>query len=305
MDGTNFNIYYYGGFDGIHPDEDFYDDVWVLSLPSFTWTKISEGTKSHARAGHKCFLPYPDQMMVVGGYTSLAGTELTCLEDGPIVLFNITSGQWLKKYDPDVFSEYAVPEQVHAAIGGGSKKATATAPAPSGWATPALGDVFATTYNASKIKTYWPYTKQQSGNKTEPPVEPPLTEPKTKGVPGWVAPVLGVVLSMVLLSGSILLFCIWRRRIHHRRNSTGSSSATAMSERLFYWIKAPRSSKSPLTIVSSYGESESGRASGQKSTHSADVIAVPEPCHEMENTQIAELGGKCHGCSIASTLLTY
>ena len=52
-DRSSFNIFYYGGFDGINVKDSFSDDVWVLSLPSFTWIKISEGKSIHGRAGHK------------------------------------------------------------------------------------------------------------------------------------------------------------------------------------------------------------------------------------------------------------
>ena len=157
-DRSSFNIYYYGGFDGIHPTADFYDDVWVLSLPSFTWTQINNGTTLHARAGHKCFQPYPDQMMVFGGYAPEAGTVPSCLDKGPVVIFNTTSGQWMDSYDPTKHSAYGIPEKVRAAIGGNAAGgATVTEPVPSGWATSALGDVFAQKYNTSKITTYWPY----------------------------------------------------------------------------------------------------------------------------------------------------
>ncbi len=33
-DGSSFNIYWYGGYDGLHPSGPFSDDVWILSLPS-------------------------------------------------------------------------------------------------------------------------------------------------------------------------------------------------------------------------------------------------------------------------------
>jgi hypothetical protein len=80
QDGFSHNIYWYGGFDGLSMTETLSDGVWVLSLPSFIWTKIYSGIASHTRAGHLCAKPYPDQMIVIGGYTflqelaSIAGT---------------------------------------------------------------------------------------------------------------------------------------------------------------------------------------------------------------------------------------
>ncbi|OAA76727.1 Galactose oxidase/kelch, beta-propeller [Akanthomyces lecanii RCEF 1005] len=313
-DRSSFNIYYYGGFDGVHLTEEFNDDVWVLSLPSFTWTKISDGKPSHARAGHKCFLPYPDLMMVVGGYTPPTGTTLTCLEDGPIVLFNITSGEWMDSYDPSKYGAYGVHASVQATIGGDSTgNATATKPVRSGWATPALGDVFATSYDFGKIKTYWPY-KSPATNKTESPRQPSPPDQKSKGVPGWIAPVLGVVLGLVLLTGGVLIFCIWSRRVASRRGDDAPSSHEAMSERIFYWAKANSQRKSP-TLTSSCGDSVLERSATQKTSSttaatpsptsdSGVVEASPPTCHEMEDTQIAELGDTSSPVELHDTGLT-
>src|SRR3569833_1978089 len=144
-DASSYNIYYYGGYDGIHPADPYNDDVWILSLPSFMWMKIASSQKaSHGRAGHQCVKPYPDQMFVVGGYPSLSGNGPTCLDDNVIQVFNLTSAKWLSSYDPAVWSEYGVPEMIFNMIGGTATGGAAlTTPSPTGWATPALASVFA------------------------------------------------------------------------------------------------------------------------------------------------------------------
>ncbi|KAJ3491873.1 hypothetical protein NLG97_g5515 [Lecanicillium saksenae] len=301
-DRSSYNIYYYGGFDGVHTAGAFYDEVWVLSLPSFTWTKISEGQPSHARAGHKCFLPYPDQMMVVGGYTSQANG--TCLEDGPVILLNITSGEWMNKYDPSLYGTYGVHEKVQATIGGSSNgHATATGPVPSGWATPALGAVFATQYDFGKIKNYWPY-KPSATNETTAPGQPPPETETQHGVPSWMAPVLGVVLSLVFLTGGTLTFCIWRRCVASRLSSDTSSSNEAMSERLFYWVKRPSRRNSPITLISSGGESDLERSSTQNPPKTSEVAVNTTPCQEMADNQIVELDDTSSPVELPGTGLT-
>lgn len=292
-DRSSFNIYYYGGFDGIHPADDFYDDVWVLSLPSFTWTQISNGTASHARAGHKCFLPYPDQMMVVGGYTAMTGNGLACLVDGPIVLFNITSGQWMDGYSPERYGLYGVHEKVQAVIGGtATGKATVTAPVPSGWATPALGDVFATPYDFGKMKAYWPYNSSVPTNTTDTPA----ASSKPRGVPRWVAPVLGVVMGLVLMTGSILLMCIWRRRLAARASSDASSSTDVMSERLYYFVKGHPQHKPSIGVVSSCEDSDIDRTISRNTVSplAETSSSTPVTIHEMDDNQITELPGRSH-----------
>src|SRR5882757_4065547 len=67
QDGSSHNIYWYGGFNGYEIAKSLSDDVWTLSIPSFTWTKLYSGNITYGRAGHVCAKPYPDQMIVIGG----------------------------------------------------------------------------------------------------------------------------------------------------------------------------------------------------------------------------------------------
>src|SRR3569833_3361718 len=34
QDASNYNIYYYGGYDGIHPADPYNDDVWIRARPA-------------------------------------------------------------------------------------------------------------------------------------------------------------------------------------------------------------------------------------------------------------------------------
>ncbi|KAB8213063.1 hypothetical protein BDV33DRAFT_210572, partial [Aspergillus novoparasiticus] len=53
-DGSSHNIYVYGGYDGTDPEQAPYDDVYILSIPSFTWFKAYTGQTRHGRSGHQC-----------------------------------------------------------------------------------------------------------------------------------------------------------------------------------------------------------------------------------------------------------
>ncbi|UKZ59590.1 uncharacterized protein TrAtP1_000891 [Trichoderma atroviride] len=289
-DSSSFNIYYYGGYDGIHVTEPFHDDVWVLSLPSFTWTQINNGTESHARAGHKCFTPYPDQLMIFGGYPPLTGTiaKPNCLEVGPVVIFNLTSGEWMDSYDPTKYGDYGVPEKVQAVIGGNaSGGATATKPASPGWATAALGKVFATPYDQKKITPYWPYPAAQT---TTSPAEP-TTKPtsKSNGLPSWVGPVLGVILGLIALTCVIVLFCLWRRRKSLKnRSSTNTSEEAGL--RILSWIRGqPHSHKAATETTEEVPTSPEMREYLHPSYTPSASASVPPLHHEMDDTQLVEL----------------
>jgi len=67
------------------------DDMWILSIPSFTWISVPTDDQSvpYARAGHTCNV-WDGQMIVVGGYV---GQELSCDSPG-IYVFNLSSLSW-------------------------------------------------------------------------------------------------------------------------------------------------------------------------------------------------------------------
>lgn len=296
-DNSSFNIYYYGGYDGLHPKDDFSDEVWVLSLPSFTWTLVNEGKTEHARAGHKCFSPYPDQMMVFGGYVPTAGATSDCLVDGPVLNFNLTNGEWLDSYDPAEYGNYGVPDKVQSAIGGdASGGATATEPS-SGWDTQGLGEVFATAYDMDKITTYYPYARATETGRPDAPDEPDNDNGGGGGLPGWVAPVLGVVLGLMLVTGIVVLFCLWRRRKIFKNHPSEQGTEDARM-RIRSWAVGLRNHppEKPETVTSS----EETPASPDMDE--SRVVMGSEPSvagpfvytHEMEDTARVELDGKFH-----------
>ncbi|KAK5987941.1 Kelch repeat-containing protein [Cladobotryum mycophilum] len=297
-DFSSFNIYYYGGYDGLHPVDPFYDEVWVLSLPSFTWTRINKGTTVHARSGHKCFTPYPDQMMVFGGNTP----NRTCLDKGPVVVFNLTSGVWMESYDPTKYSNYGIPEGIQAIIGGSaSGGATVTKPLPSGWAIDALGTVFATQYDRKKITKYWPYAPAAVSTD-----RPTLPKPHhgDSGLPSWARPVLGVVTALVVITCLSVLYFLWRRRRMLRRQST-TPSTEYRSSRMISWIRGKpmteKASPSTPSVVSPV--SPEGRDAPVFSYISATTDSVAGR-YEMPDTPIVELDATNTRSELQDTGLT-
>lgn len=114
-DGSSHNVYIYGGFDGLNSTDFPSDDVYVLSMPSFTWIKVYSGTSTHGRKGHRCIKAYPDQMLVLGG--ELVGPE-NCLDGGIIQVFNLNTLRFQDVYNPALWNDYEIPDLVTARIGG-------------------------------------------------------------------------------------------------------------------------------------------------------------------------------------------
>lgn len=147
-DGTSTQVHMYGGQNLVPYGEQVqYDDMWILTVPSFTWIKVdtSDQATPGPRAGHTCNV-WNAQMVVVGGYV---GQGLSCDSPG-IYVFNTSSLTWQNDYyalnsDDDLNRQksqqddasalqgsygYEVPPLVQSVIGGnGVGKATVTAPA--------------------------------------------------------------------------------------------------------------------------------------------------------------------------------
>lgn len=70
-----------------------YDDMWILSVPSFTWIQVNADSVPPARAGHTCNI-WDGQMVVVGGYV---GQDLSCDAPG-IYVFNTSSLTWENQF---------------------------------------------------------------------------------------------------------------------------------------------------------------------------------------------------------------
>ncbi|KAI1491529.1 hypothetical protein F5X96DRAFT_630829 [Biscogniauxia mediterranea] len=295
QDFSSYNIYYYGGYNGIDSSSAFNDDVWILSLPSFMWMKVSSGRTGHARAGHQCVMPYPDQMVTIGGYTSLQGGTFSCLEGGILQVFNLTEGRWMDGYDPDNWNVYGVPEMIHLMIGGDySGGATMTTPTPTGWATPELSKVFATPYPTTKLSTYYPYGSSGPGNSTRG-----SWSGGGGGTPSWVAPVLGVVLGLVFVTAIVVGILLYRRRKLLKRNAGTDGSTDEHRHRIISWVHGQNNTGKTPTISteepSAYGDMENRSIRPMHGQGHSHQLSQPEmkaiEHYEMPNTQLVELGG--------------
>lgn len=95
-DGSSYNIYMFGG-QNLTPagDQTQYDDMWILSVPSFTWIEVDTDGQSvpYGRSGHTCDI-WNGQMVMVGGYV---GDELSCESPG-IYVFDLSELEWVQQY---------------------------------------------------------------------------------------------------------------------------------------------------------------------------------------------------------------
>lgn len=96
-DGTSYNIYMFGGQNLIPAgNQTQFNDMWILTLPSFTWIPVDMDGQSvpYGRSGHTCNV-WDAQMVMVGGYVG-AGT-LTCERPG-IYVFDLSALEWVNQF---------------------------------------------------------------------------------------------------------------------------------------------------------------------------------------------------------------
>ncbi|PLB46355.1 hypothetical protein P170DRAFT_438177 [Aspergillus steynii IBT 23096] len=225
-DGSSHNIYIYGGYDGLETDSDPSDDVYVLSLPSFEWIKLFSGQKQHGRHGHKCVKPYPDKMLVLGGKYK---TVTDCLDGGIVQVFNLNTGRFQDKYDPQDWGEYKVPDLVTGRIGGDSKGSAKTT-SPKSWTNSSLEGVFLSKYTKT-ITSWYPYNR--TDNSTPRPTVSVVPD-KKNGFPGWAGAIIGVVLGLLLIAGAIAFWCFRRRR--RAKGSQQTSEESGKRSHIMRWM---------------------------------------------------------------------
>jgi hypothetical protein len=110
-------IYVYGGYPGSTKTsiDSVLDDVYILSIPSFTWIKAYTGKPLNGRRSHKCIKVLPDLMFIIGGQMQ---SDQVCV-DGMVKVFNLNTLEFQDSYDPANYSSYQVPNLVASVIGGG------------------------------------------------------------------------------------------------------------------------------------------------------------------------------------------
>lgn len=155
-DNSSHHIYLYGGYDPITNSS--YDDVVVLTMPSFEWTTVWPQGES-PRYGHTCHVAGKRQMITVGGnVTNRAGCDW---ERKGVAVLDMTTIGWGSVFRSNV-SDFQVPQKVLGATRGTADGSATISEPVTGWSDQALRDVFWTsrwtvpstwTSSSSKSKT--------------------------------------------------------------------------------------------------------------------------------------------------------
>jgi hypothetical protein len=134
-DQSSYNIYLYGGA-GEEEGSVGFDDIYILTLPTFTWIKMypdGNSTGSYPHHSFSCNVVNEAQMFIHGGFFPLNDDcdvpDQWGLHDMSLGRQNKDKAPWML-YNPDL-ATYAVPTDIISVVGGNSKGG-ATKTAPSG-----------------------------------------------------------------------------------------------------------------------------------------------------------------------------
>ncbi|EXJ65184.1 hypothetical protein A1O7_01524 [Cladophialophora yegresii CBS 114405] len=273
-DSSSFNVYIYGGYDGLNAGDVPSDDVWVLSLPAFQWVKAYSGTKSHGRSGHQCVTPYPDQMFVIGGVHQ---NQANCVEGGIVQIFNLNTLEFQDTYDPDTWSEYEVPGVVSQAIGGNGASAKRAATLDG-----ELASIFAKPYSKT-ITHYYPYPVNGSSDGSS-------GGGGGSGVSKGAIIGISVAAAVIGLLLIVLVILLVRRRSIIRSGSSEKSSGSSNS-RISRWLNgascasAGHKRPSPQQWQSTQDSRQEVQQIGPYAALSDESTPPLQPVrHEMANT---------------------
>ncbi|GAW21442.1 hypothetical protein ANO14919_109610 [Xylariales sp. No.14919] len=230
-DDSSFQITIHGGWDLLYGRS--FNDVYVLSLPSFQWIKVDDsknpdllGSDQPGRHRHGCNVWNESQLIVSGGTITSGLGEVVTLSNTcnatypPIKVLDTSTYIWRTEFDPSV--EYSVPNVVTDVIGGNSSGGAILISPSSGWKSGDLATIFhqtvpRDTYNSSKIV-----------GTTSLPSSTPNT-PNTQGnnssglSTGATIIVIGVVVAVAVSFATAFFY--WKRSRAHIAPATEANSA--------------------------------------------------------------------------------
>lgn len=118
-DNSSYNIYMFGG-SWADDERSAYNDMWILSLPSFKWFKVEYPTQASwqiagGRTSHTCQIIGNRQMAIIGGGRSAEAHD-QC-RNTSLFVFDMSTLSWRNGFD-STQEAYVLPALITDVIGG-------------------------------------------------------------------------------------------------------------------------------------------------------------------------------------------
>ena len=266
----------------------FFDEIWVLSIPSFTWTKIYQGTSP--RYGHTCHRVGTRTMLTVGGAENIKYNQTPCdWETKGVGVFDMTDLEWGSVYDANA-PNYTLPNLVASTIGSvGGGAASMTQP-KGGFDQEGLAAIFKIPWMANGSDT-------SGHDANKPPVGtnstlPPSSQPASKNITGSI---VGAVVGGLALVG-LLSTLLWYYRPQVKRILIGSDifpflelgegrekADTEMPANNISWELS--GAEKPVEMLSP-AETTRGRVEMEAKWRNEKPLELPSPCKTTERKPV-------------------
>ncbi|KAI9733273.1 MAG: hypothetical protein M1834_003357 [Cirrosporium novae-zelandiae] len=215
-DSPSYEIYMLGGYDGsFGTSNDQYNTVYVLSLPSFVWTRASNATYT-PRALLSCVTTGKDnQMMIVGGYdpTQDSLNASAYVPDSwtwGIGVLNMSSMSFQDSWDANA-TRYKVPDAVSSEYSSSSESWTNYTPS-NGWTTTGLGLVMRQNSKANASSSSSSSTSTSTGTSTSTATASSSSDSSSSNLGPILGGVLGGLCGICIILVAILFFLKRLRR---------------------------------------------------------------------------------------------
>lgn len=234
-DGSSAHIYVYAGQEVAASGQDYYQDLWVLSLPSFEWILIDKGeglqaprfnqTRPGQREGHSCHLMRKSMAIMVGGRIQPENSR--ACETTALYAYDLNVQQWVETYDVDkADEEYKVPKAIYDAVGGNEEGGASRA------SINAVSDpVLQPLIEEMRLKGVRKTASSTSGREPENTSD---SKPMSKGTIAGIA--FGVVVGVPLLCA--IVYFIYQRLRSDDKNISGFKNPNDM-EKLRFGAPSP------------------------------------------------------------------
>ncbi|MBA7489613.1 hypothetical protein ES702_00147 [subsurface metagenome] len=234
-DSNGYEIFVYGGYDGVYngTDPNVRDDVWVLSVPAFQWTKFidspSTGT-THGRQGSVCIAPNPTSIISAGG-SGVMGSTL--LEDSIIDVLDLNKKEWTGVYNASSAEPFILPAAMVTQLNypdGNGPGAQVTGLNATG----DLNTLFSRRYSG-QVTQNWPYANATGQNNSTQNGTNSNNDNDNNGKHSNTALIasLATVIPIVVI-GAIIAFCCVRRR---RKNKQGVERTQESRGNVRTWLR--------------------------------------------------------------------
>ncbi|KAH7124849.1 hypothetical protein B0J13DRAFT_646745 [Dactylonectria estremocensis] len=233
QDQSSYNIYIYGGA-GFPPETTGYDDIYILTIPSFQWIRGpyppgSNVTGAFPKSMMSCNVIDNAQMLVIGG-TYSNDTTYMCDADSVWGTHNMDLGEenpdnaiWAL-YKPNL-TTYAVPTDILTAVGGRNSGGAVKTKPISGFDAPDLSVLMTRTALPATRKP----TRQVSFTTTTKSTSTPTSKPDDDSPSLSTGAIAGIAVGGSIALILALLGCCFFIRRRRKYYSSQHTAATPVS----------------------------------------------------------------------------